>query len=311
MSDNKTTQSATPATFDPNVTVATKELDDNAHAGVSVIVDYSGARAKSLEINSDRKALVRASEIEDALTGIQATLDLVQAKTDNLDVALSTRTKPADQQHVIVDSSALPTGTATSAKQDAEAILIGAVDETAPTTDTASSGLNGRLQRIAQRLSTLITNLGTPFQAGGSIGNTTFASTVADGANVTLGAKADAKSTATDTTAISAMSVWKQISASVQAIASRAALAATLSNVASSATNVTLLASNASRRGATIFNDSTAVLYVKFGATASATSHVVQMAAGSYYELPQPVYTGVIDGIWASANGSARITELT
>lgn len=42
---------------------------------------------------------------------------------------------------------------------------------------------------------------------------------VADGASVTLGAKADAKSTATDTTAITAMSVWKQISASAQAIA--------------------------------------------------------------------------------------------
>lgn len=44
----------------------------------------------------------------------------------------------------------------------------------------------------------------------------------ADGANVTLGAKADAKSTATDTTAVSAMSVLKQISASVQAPPSQA-----------------------------------------------------------------------------------------
>lgn len=42
--------------------------------------------------------------------------------------------------------------------------------------------------------------------------------TLADGADVTLGAKADAKSTATDTTAISAMSIWKQISASVQSL---------------------------------------------------------------------------------------------
>lgn len=33
---------------------------------------------------------------------------------------------------------------------------IGAVNEPAPTTDTASSGLNGRLQRIAQRLTSLI-----------------------------------------------------------------------------------------------------------------------------------------------------------
>lgn len=53
----------------------------------------------------------------------------------------------------------------------------GSLTETAPTTDTASSGLNGRLQRIAQRITSLITALGSPFQAGGSIGNTTFAST--------------------------------------------------------------------------------------------------------------------------------------
>lgn len=47
---------------------------------------------------------------------------------------------------------------------------IGALTETAPANDTASSGLNGRLQRIAQRLTSLITALGTPFQAGGALG---------------------------------------------------------------------------------------------------------------------------------------------
>lgn len=47
-----------------------------------------------------------------------------------------------------------------------------------------------------------------------------------DGSNVTIGAKADAKSTATDTTPITIMSVLKQISASIQAAAS--SLAGTL-----------------------------------------------------------------------------------
>lgn len=54
---------------------------------------------------------------------------------------------------------------------------IGSLTETAPASDTASSGLNGRLQRIAQRITSLISAVGSPFQAGGSIGNTTFAST--------------------------------------------------------------------------------------------------------------------------------------
>lgn len=89
----------------------------------------------------------------------------------------------------------------------------------------------------------------------------------------------------------------------------------TSANVASSATSVTLLAANAARKGATIYNDSTSVLRVKLGATASATSFSVVLAAltsgiGGYYEVPAS-YTGIIDGIWDSANGAARVTELT
>jgi len=88
---------------------------------------------------------------------------------------------------------------------------------------------------------------------------------------------------------------------------------ATLSNVSSSASSVTVLASNASRRGAMIFNDSTAVLYLKFGATASTTSYTVQIPSNAYYELPANsfLYNGILDGIWSAANGSARVTEVT
>lgn len=80
------------------------------------------------------------------------------------------------------------------------------------------------------------------------------------------------------------------------------------SNVASSATNVTLLATNASRKGATVFNDSTQVLYLKLAASASTTSYTVQLASLGYYEVPFQ-YTGIIDGLWAAANGSARLVE--
>jgi hypothetical protein len=83
------------------------------------------------------------------------------------------------------------------------------------------------------------------------------------------------------------------------------------SSVNDTNSNTTLLASNANRLGATIYNDSTVALYVKLGATASTTSFTVKMSAGAYYEVPFN-YTGIIDGIWASdASGAARITELT
>ena len=92
---------------------------------------------------------------------------------------------------------------------------------------------------------------------------------------------------------------------------SGATATATLANVTSSASNTTLQASNTSRLGWACFNDSTSALYVKFGATASTSSFSVKLLPGGYYELPAPVYTGIIDGIWDSANGAARVTELT
>lgn len=85
---------------------------------------------------------------------------------------------------------------------------------------------------------------------------------------------------------------------------------ATLTNVASSATSVTLLASNTARIGAQIYNDSTQICFVKFGTTASSTSFTVALASAVYYEVPAG-YTGRIDGIWVSANGNARVTEIT
>lgn len=91
----------------------------------------------------------------------------------------------------------------------------------------------------------------------------------------------------------------------------------TAASVNGSASSVTLLAANASRLGATIQNDSAAVLYVLAGAgTASATNYTAALAAasgglpGGYYEVPSR-YTGIIKGIWASATGAARVTEFT
>lgn len=84
---------------------------------------------------------------------------------------------------------------------------------------------------------------------------------------------------------------------------------AVTANVASSATNVAVFAAASNTKARTVYNDSTAVLYLKFGATASASSYTVQIAAQGYYEFPQPVYAGQVDGIWASANGNARVTS--
>lgn len=86
------------------------------------------------------------------------------------------------------------------------------------------------------------------------------------------------------------------------------ASSATVTQVASSATNVTLKTSNTARVGIKIYNDSNAILYAKFGTTASTTSYTVQIASQGFFE--DDTYTGNIDGIWAAANGNAYVTEM-
>lgn len=84
---------------------------------------------------------------------------------------------------------------------------------------------------------------------------------------------------------------------------------ATHANVAGSASSVTLFAANTAARGRSVHNDSTVTLYLKYGASASATSYKVPLEAGRYFEFPYPIYTGLVTGIWASATGAARTTE--
>lgn len=90
------------------------------------------------------------------------------------------------------------------------------------------------------------------------------------------------------------------------------AATATLSNVNDTASSTQLSAANANRKGWSVTNDSSSILYINFGATASTTAYSVQLAPGAYYEMPAPIYTGVINGIWSGdSTGAARITELT
>lgn len=58
--------------------------------------------------------------------------------------------------------------TDSSGNEIAVATIIGAVNETAPASDTASSGLSGRLQRIAQRITSLIALVPTALTGSGN-----------------------------------------------------------------------------------------------------------------------------------------------
>lgn len=78
--------------------------------------------------------------------------------------------------------------------------------------------------------------------------------------------------------------------------------------VASSATVVTISEASGAWKGRSILNHSTQILYLKMGTGASATDHSIALASGAYFEVPFG-YSGIITGLWASANGHARVTE--
>jgi hypothetical protein len=62
----------------------------------------------------------------------EATLALIKAKTDNIDVLLSTRTKPADTQPVSAAALPLPTGASTSAAQTTAQTSLTSIDGKTP-----------------------------------------------------------------------------------------------------------------------------------------------------------------------------------
>jgi hypothetical protein len=154
----------------------------------------------------------------------------------------------AGNLQIDIVSSALPSGGATAANQatvighvDGVETLLGTIDAD---TSTLAAAVDTQMQvdvvaslpagdnnignvDIASSVG-LTVDLGSNNDikiASGQVESGAFASgalasgSVVDGAMVTLGAKADAKSTATDGTAITAMQVLKQVSASAQEIA--------------------------------------------------------------------------------------------
>lgn len=85
-----------------------------------------------------------------------------------------------------------------------------------------------------------------------------------------------------------------------------------LSNVSVSASNFTVLSTNAARQGAIIVNNGSATVYVKLGATATTSSYSYRLSANAQMSIPepgQPIYTGQIDAIGDAATGTLRVTE--
>lgn len=211
----------------------------------------------------------------------------------------------------------LATGAATAANQFTTQTLIGAASETAPGTDTEDSGLNGRLKRVAQRLTTLITTIETRV---GSLTETAASSdTASSGLNGRLQRIAQRL---TSLIALMPQSLGPQVkSASLSvtlasdtgslpvAITPQVSSTASPTRISISTASATLLSANTNRIGAIIYNEGAAALFVKLGASASTTSYTVKLASGAFYVVPE-VYTGRIDGVTDTGTGAALATEI-
>ena len=77
-----------------------------------------------------------------------------------------------------------------------------------------------------------------------------------------------------------------------------------------STTYATISASNANRKGLTIFSEGAGLLYVTLGtSTTTTSSYTARLEAGDYFEVPFE-YIGLVGGLFATA-GTARVTEVT
>lgn len=84
----------------------------------------------------------------------------------------------------------------------------------------------------------------------------------------------------------------------------------TTTSVASTVVSTLILASNVSRKGFSISNVSSSKLYLSFTNPATQTNCFIEMQGGAFLFFNHDcIVTNAIYGIWASANGTAQVTE--
>ena len=179
---------------------------------------------------------------------------------------------------------------ATEATLAAAATLYGAVTETAPASDTASSGLNGRLQRIAQRLTSLIALL--PATLGQKTSANSLAVTVASDQSALTVAQATAAN-------LKAQVVYADVTATDKS-----------GTIATGGTAQTAIALNANRRAFWIQNLSAGDLWISDVGPATAASPSLKIVAGGLYEsMPGNCPTSAISIIGATTSQAFAARE--
>lgn len=164
--------------YHDRVVLAVKNVDEPSNADQSELNNRIGATGEVVA-STDTAVSGLNGLIKRLLQRFTALIGLFPTSLSNGNFKVSI-------QESTVTQAVTVTGGATAANQTAIGNAIGATNETAPNADTATAGLNGRLQRIAQRIGSLValfpTALGQQTRAG------SFAVTLAnDHADVGIG----------------------------------------------------------------------------------------------------------------------------
>lgn len=79
-----------------------------------------------------------------------------------------------------------------------------------------------------------------------------------------------------------------------------------------SGVEIVLLPQNLARKGLIIVNVSTANMFIKYGAGVDTNyKYTVKIVGEQYWEMPYPIYTGLISAIWRQPSGFfISVTEL-
>lgn len=136
MADNKTTQSATPATIPANTTVATKEVSFSGQTAdvqlIEVVAVTGSEGSRTLNEISDASGL-KIQDGGNTIT-VDGTVAVTHAALTELAAAIDTEVQ------VDIVSSALPSGAATSAKQDTQTTALQAIQTAVEILDNTVGG---------------------------------------------------------------------------------------------------------------------------------------------------------------------------
>lgn len=200
----------------------------------------------------------------------------------------------------------LPSGASTSALQTAGNLTLVAISGQIPATLGQKAMAASLAVAIASDQSAIpITAAALPLPTGAATsalqtsGNATLTA-IAGQLPTTLGQKTSANS----------FSIVVASDQSPIPVTASLSSTAVITSVNNSITTGVLLASNTARRGFIVYNDSQAIAFIAFAATASTTAFSVKLQPGAEYE-PGIDYTGVISAISSVAVGACRITEFT